>query len=220
MSLTLSDLLTSLAYRLGEDSSPTDASEKARRVRFINEGYRKMLSTMPIWFSISSTTFNSVLNQETYDTITGGFPADYRDMIELRVDDDLYTNIPDAKLAELEEIDDKDNIGDKWYVQENILHILPAPETSGTNNISMKYFKYPTLATSDSSTFIIPDFFTDALVAYAYARISQMDDKRGDASDGFNEFNEILQDLVAENNRQKFYNKSVVPSMPFSEDAD
>ena len=35
MSTTLGDVLTALAYRLGEDSSPNNTNERARRVNYI-----------------------------------------------------------------------------------------------------------------------------------------------------------------------------------------
>jgi len=209
MPLTLADLLTSLAYRLGEDSSPDDATEKSRRVRFINEGYRKLIATQPMWFSETSTTLSSVALQETYT-----LPSDFRDIIELRVDNEVYDAISQAEVFQLENTDDTEYLYNRFYIYQNELHILPKPEDSGTNNIAIKYFKYPTLVSSDSDTFIIPDFYLDALVAYAYARINQLDDRRGDSADGFDEFNEIVRDLMVENNRQKFYNKSIRPFYP------
>lgn len=213
MALTLSDLLTSLAYRLGEDSSPSDASERARRVRFINEAYRKVIATQPMWFSESSTAFNSVANQQKYTT-TDGFPSDYRDIIEVRVDNEIRDAISQAEAFQMEDTEDYEFLYNRYYIFKNELYLVPAPENSGTNNITIKYFKYPTLVSNDSDTFVIPDFYLDALVAYAFARVSQLDDKRGDAADGFNEFNEIVRDLTVENNRQKFYNKSIAPFYP------
>lgn len=220
MSRTLSELLTSLAYRLGEDSSPTDASEKARRISFINEGYRKLIGTYPAWFQQSSATFNSVANQQAYST-AGGFPTNFRDMIEVRVDDEVYEGISPSEVFSLYDTDDFDNIGNKYYMYQGSLNILPAPTDNGTNNIAIKYYAYPTAVSSDSDTFVIPDFYLDALVAYAYARISYLDGKRGDSADAFNEFNEIVGDLMMESNRQKFYGKDIATMNPsIFEDAD
>lgn len=213
MALTLSDLLTSLAYRLGEDSSPSDATEKARRIRFINEAYRKVIAMQPMWYAESSTAFNSVANQQKYG-VSDGFPSDFRDIIELRVDGEVRDAISQPEVFQLEDTDDVEYLYNRYYIYNNELYIVPAPENNGTNNISIKYFKYPAMVSNDSDTFVIPDFYLDALVAYAYARINQLDDRRGDSADGFNEFNEIVRDLMVENNRQKFYNKSIRPFYP------
>jgi hypothetical protein len=219
MSTTLSDVLTSLAYRLGENSSPTDTNEKARRVRFIVQGYKDALNRHPFWFTEESTTFNSVANQSAYTTV-GGFPTDYRDMIELRVDDVIYTAIPQSKVfgaydSSINRFNYDELLHDRhYYVFDGTLYLLPETPSNGTNNISMKYYKWPTMPTVDASTFVIPDAFIECLSAYAYARISQIDDRRGDASDGFDEYNEILGRMIAENNRQKFYGKSIRPVHP------
>jgi len=219
MSYALSDVLTSLAYRLGENSSPTDTNEKARRVRFIVQAYKDVLNRFPFWFTEESTSFNSVANQSAYTTAEG-FPSDFRDMIELRVDDTLYTAIPQSKVFGLydanENLFNYDSLvhSRHYYIFDGALYILPETASAGTNNITMKYYKWPTMPTVDASTFVIPDAFIECLSAYAYARISQIDDRRGDASDGFDEYNEILQRMIAENNRQKFYGKSARPIHP------
>ena len=219
MSVTLADVLTSLAYRLGEDQSPSDANEKARRVRFINEAYRKVIIRAYWWFTEASADFNSVANQANYDT-TDGFPSDYRDMIELRLDDKVYTYIPQSKVfglydSTMQIFNYDDLISNKhWYVFDNTLTLLPTPTTSGTDNIVMKYWKFPTSVTTDAGTFLIPDQFIDCLDAYAYARIAQLDTMRGDAADGLSEFNSIMEDMMVENNRRKIFNKSarVIPN--------
>lgn len=220
MALTLANLLTSLAYRLGEDSSPSDATEKAKRVRFINEAYRKVCARHPFWFLEGSITFDSVANQETYTT-TDGFPTDYRDMIELRVDNKVYTYIPMPQVFGLYDstmnlFNYEDLISNKhWYIFDNTLHILPKPSANGTDNISMKYFKNATEVTTDAGTFLIPDQYLEGLlVAYAFGRMSQIDSERGDAADGFAEYEETFRELVSEENRRKFFNKSVRPIPP------
>lgn len=219
MSYTLSDVLTSLAYRLGENSSPTDTDEKARRVRFIVQGYKDVLNRAPFWFTEESTTFDSQAAKSAYTT-TDGFPSDYRDMIELRVDDILYTPIPQSKVFGMYDASDSlfnyDSLihSRHFYVFDGVLYILPETASAGTDNIAIKYFKWPTMPTTDASVFVIPDAFIECLSAYAYGRLSQIDDRRGDAADGFDEYNEILQRMVVENNRQKFFGKSARPIHP------
>ena len=215
MAKTLLDLLTSLSYRLAEDSVPSDSSEKARRVRFINEGYRNLISRYPFRFTEASTTDDTVASQEAY-----ALPSDFRLPVEIRVDDLLYTPV------QLKEVFGIYNnawpafnydtfLSDRhYYIYANEIHLLPIPSSNGTDNISIKYLKYPTEATSDTSTFIIPDFWLDALVAYAYARICMLDDLRGNASDGMTEFEEMYRQMVAEDNRRKFFKQASRPVSP------
>lgn len=217
MALTLADVLTSVAYRLGEDASPSDANEKARRVRFINEAYRKICSRHPFWFTEATASFNSVANQEEYTT-TDGFPSDFRDMVELRVDNKVYTYIPTSKIFGLYDstmnlFNYEDLVSNKhWYIFDNTLHILPKTPSNGVNNITMKYYKLPTAVSADAGTFLIPDLYVEGtLSAYCFARLSTQDTERGDASDALNEFEETYKEIVAEDNRRKFYLKSARP---------
>jgi hypothetical protein len=220
MAKTLADVLTALAYRMGEDSSPSDAAESARRIRYINMGYFKIFTTQSFWFDKKSTTFNSVANQETYTTV-GGFPSDYRDMIELRVDNKVYTYIPESEVTGLYDstvqfFNYNQLVNARhWYVFGDAeLHILPATPSAGTANISMKYHAWPTEVTSTSGTFLIPDMFTHMLDAYAFAQLSSIDSERGDKADAIAEFNDALTDLVVEDNRRKIWNKSVRTTNP------
>ena len=215
MSKTLSDVLTSLSYRLGESSVPSDASERARRIRYINEGYRNLISRGVFWFTEDSSTESTVADQEAYS-----LPSDFRIMIEVRVDDKVYTPISQKEAFSLYDstyqyFNYDDVVSNKhFYIFNNEIHILPAPSAIGVDNISFKFYNYPTEVSADSDTFVIPDFFSEALVSYAYARVCMLDDKRGNASDGMNEFEEIYLQLVRESNRNKFKNKSVRPIDP------
>lgn len=215
MAKTLDDVLLELAYRLGEDSSPTNTNEKARRVRYINEGYRKVVERMPFWFTEETYTTSSVADDPTYS-----LPTDYRDMVEVRVDNVLYTPISHHKVFGMYDEDNQvfnygDLITDKhWYIFDSLLYLVPAPASSGTNNIELKYYRYPTEVTTGSGTFIIPDLYIGALSAYAYARKNQYKGKRGEAADGFAEFSDILRSLVMEHNRQRFAGKNMRPTHP------
>lgn len=219
MAYTVADALTMLSRRLGENNSSTSANEQARRISYIAEGYRKLINQTYFWFLEASTTFDSVADKKEYTT-ADGFPSDYRDMVELRVDGALYTPIPQSKVFGLynEEMSvfNYDNlITDKhYYIYGGNLIFLPATPDNGTDNISMKYIKYPTVPSSTSSTFAIPDYFIDGVVAYAYGRMGQVKGDRAMASDGFTEFEEFKGELMAEHNKRKFYNKSARPTHP------
>jgi hypothetical protein len=215
---TLGNVLTSLAYRLGEASAPTDAVEVSRRINFVQEGYKKILNKYITWWWLETAdTFDSDAGKETYTT-TDGFPSDYRDMLELRVDDYLYTPIAQGKIFGLYNSDynffNYQNLAsDKhWYVFGGELHILPATPSNGTDNISIKYFKYPTMPTTSASVLDIPDSYAGALDAFAFGRLKQLKGKRGDGADGYNEFNDLLLDMTVEQNKRAFWNKSIRPT--------
>ena len=212
MATTVPDIQTSLAYRLGENAAPTNITEKARRLRFINEALRSLWNRNQWWFSEDTASLSAVSNQEEYS-----LPADYRDIIDLKVDGKFYTLSNYADLADNSNIlgpysQTLPVISSQSYVLDNTLHVLPKPTANGTDNIEIRYFKGPATLT-ESSILEVPDLFADAIVAFAYARICQLDSERGSAADGFDEFEEIIVNLTKEHNRHYLFGKSVLPNL-------
>ncbi len=83
------------------------------------------------------------------------------------------------------------------------------PTTPATGTISAvkrdivyNFYKLPSRITALTDTLLIPDLFFEAFVAYIKARIDLRDSERGSAGDGFDEFNELIQDLDVENNKR------------------
>ncbi len=217
MAKTLANVLTSIAYRLGEDSAPSASNEVARRTSYVNEAYLDICRKQPFWFTEETATFNTVASQQAYTT-AHSFPSNYRDMVELRVDGKLYTYIPLKRV--FGEYDSTismfnyDGIANNrhWYYFDSTLCILPTP--ASILAVTMKYYKNPTEVSSSGDTFIIPDMFINAVVCFACGRIAHWKGLRGDAADFYKEYEEIFGDMVAENNRQAFYTKSVRPVHP------
>ena len=212
MAITVADMLTSIAYRRGEAGSPDNATEQARRIRFLNEAYRAVMLKNYYWFAVKTLTDDTVASQETYT-----LPSDYREMIEVRVDDlarypmpaseafDFYRYPPIAFTYKY----DYDN--KYYYIFGSELHLIPEPSAAGTDNLQLRYYYWPTALTTTSDTVIIPDQYTEALVAYAFARLAHLRGKRGDASDGFEEFNELVREMNKENMRRNVWGKAVTP---------
>lgn len=280
MATTLADLQLRLAYRLAEDSAPTDTNEKNRRTSFLNEGYKKVLGEHYWWFLRRIAAQSSAEDQEIYI-----LPSDFRDIIELRYNRKLCTFIP------LEDATGTYNYPPTYYAYRSIaqrfyiygdqeLHMLPetgetaetfsvssltrsgttataaiashglrvgdfilisgaseadyngshmvtsvtendltftvsnSPSTPATGtitaqwqNIVYRYYTYPSLLSSDADTIVIPEQFSDVLVAYAFGRYGYIDDLRANAADGFEEYNQILKDLISEHNRRSLYEK-------------
>jgi len=207
MALTVHDLLTSVAYRRGESGNPDNATEQARRLRFLNEAYRAVLLKNRYWFTVKTGSDSTKADHEAYD-----LPADFRDMLEVRIDDIARYPMADFDAfasyrypPDIPTYDDRQ----RYYLSGNQIHFLPAPTEDGTNNIAYRYYYWPANPTQMSDTVIIPDQYTDALVAYVFARLAHQDGERGDASDGFEEFNEIVREMNKENMRRGLWGKGI-----------
>ena len=287
MSVTLSDLQTRLAYRLGEDSAPSDSNEVNRRKSFFNEAQRKALGEYYWWFLEDQKSTTSVDAQEIYS-----LDSTFREMIELRVDGDVVT--PIAKHDAFATFDypplsyQYESVTPNYYIfGDNELHLLPIPssapsavavtsitQTAGVatvttttahgyfnhgwvtiagatptayngeqhitsvadtthftfsvasattspatgtitateRNIVYRFWKLVVDLSDTTDTISLPDRYADALIAYAFGRkVGTVEGMEGTANNAFAEFNEIIKDMSAEQNRKQIYNKSVKP---------
>jgi hypothetical protein len=288
MSITALDILNSVAYRRGESGNPDNSTETARRLRFLNEAYRRLNQAGYFWFHEKTASLKTTDDEEIV-----ALPSDYRDSIEIRVDGIVRYPVPADQAFDFYQYPplafaykyDYDN--KYYYIFGNELHLLPFPDSSpsaisvstltgsgttatcttatahglsnnefvviagadqsefngtfkitvvsttqftytldtsatiatatGTitatkNNIIIRYYFYPAAITTTSSTVVVPDQYTEALVAYVWARLAHLDGERGTAEDGFNEFNEIVGEIKKENMRRNVWGKSVTPA--------
>jgi len=208
MATTADNLQLSLAYRLHEDSAPS-GTEASRRLQSLNEAYFTVLRKNPWWFTEAKSTFNSVADQESY-TSTDGFPSDLRgsSILELRYNDTLYTPILQSEAFSEYTGTYYTGHTQSYFVFNKSLYPVPKFPAAGTNNVTIKYYKYPTKLVSGSDTVLIPDEYADILVSFALARKYQAKGKRGSASDAFDEFNEVLAQMNKEQNDYMFALKS------------
>lgn len=218
MSLTVADVQTALAYRLGEDSAPTNSSELARRRKFIDQANKALFKRHRWWWTQSEFSISTVADQEYYTPGSDSYPTDIKDLVELRVDDLVYTYIPEHEVFGMYEyplnIYNLPNVTGEhhWYIWMNRLYVLPIP--SSVLTMKGKYWAKATTLTADTDTLLVPDEYENALDAFAYGRIMQIDDERGSAADGFDEFEEAVRDMRIEQNKLDFYNKSAKPTHP------
>lgn len=218
MSTTLTELHARLSRRLGEDSVPTiTGNEGMRRTQFINEGLKAITRKHYWWWTEKSTTFSSVANQASYST-SDGFPSDIRNshILELRFDGTLYTPAIQSDVFDLTNASYSGK-GQEYMVFAKSLYPLPAYPSTGTDNVSVKYYKVPSLLSSGSDAIDIPDEYADILVAFALGRIQSLDGKRGSAADNYDEFKEIYQDMEKEQNNYLFALKSSSETGPLYE---
>lgn len=294
MATAVSTLLERLAYRLGEDSSPNDSNEEARRISYLSEGQRKVMGETYWWFASTIASLPTEANVEIYS-----LESDFRDMIEVRVDRNICTPISEPKLFTNYDYPplnyEYDTLIDRyWVFGDSEMHILPIPQSAPTTytlasltsssttatgttstahglkvndyitiagatetayngtfrvtgvpttttftytlastttspatgtptmtqrNVVYRYWQQHTDFTATTDTTIIPDRFSDILVAYALQRkmTGALEDERGSMSDAIEEYNEILKDMKKENNRKKFYFKQFIPR-PYGDD--
>ena len=77
--------------------------------------------------------------------------------------------------------------------------------TATRNNLELKQnYKPDSVFTELTDTIVIPDDYKDVLSAYVFARLAQLEGERGDASDGFNEFNGIIKQMNQEYMRRQY----------------
>lgn len=87
--------------------------------------------------------------------------------------------------------------------------------TATERNIVYRYWSLATDLSADADTIKIPDRYSDIIIAYALGRKqSTVEDMARTGTEGFEEYNQILKDMIAEHNRKCLYNKSVPPLSP------
>ncbi len=202
MAMTVADLQLTLAQRLGENSAPNDTNEKARRLGYFNEAYRSILRKNYWWFTEKTFSFDSVASQASYST-ADGFPSDFRKFLEVRYNGSLITPVVQPTAFSSQDSSyPTESAG--YYIFAGSMYPTPVFPDSGTDYITGKYYYTPAKLALDADLIVIPDIFTDVLVAYAYARMSLKRGKRGSSADGFDEWKEILKDMQVEQNNYLF----------------
>lgn len=206
MAVTVADILDSVALRKGESGTPNNLIENKRRVKYINQAYMAILQKNAYWFTEKTVkTDHTVASQEAYT-----LPTDYREMIEVRIDDII--RIPEPSTEAFSEYSYPPTAtyytgyyADKYYfIYNNEIHFLPIPSTTSvTNNIQYRYYYWPTKLTTSTDAIVIPEAYCEALSAYCAGRIAKMSGKRGSAADDFDEFNEIVSETNKENLRRQ-----------------
>lgn len=207
MAKTLTNLQTSLAYRLDEDSVPNSTSaEYKKRLSFINEAYRDIVRRHTWWFTETTGQFTTVANQASYGS-ADGVPTDIRAILELRFQNKLYTPITQSEGMGAMTLP-YSNYSESYFEFGGKIYFVPPIGSSVTNGVTLKYYKSHTDLATGTDTIIIPDIFSDALVAYPYARTIGKESERGSAGDGYAEYTEILKIMTEEQNKYLFQFKS------------
>lgn len=202
MALTTADLQTSLAYRLGETSSPSDSTTKALRLEWLNQGYFTLSRRKNWWWLEASSTANT----NTGSTTGYAEPSDLKAFKELKISDVFYDEIPYE--------DNRIHTGSsavvsipyvtrsfKFYRFAGRYYLVPVDGNDSAIHY-IKYYKRLTAKVADGGTFLIPDEYLEAIVAFAEARYWMSITQQAKAAAPYAEFEEIAQEMAREHSRR------------------
>jgi hypothetical protein len=202
MGLPVSDLQTNLAYRLGENAAPSDSTIKAQRLEWLNMGYFDIARRRNwFWLEASHST-----NTNTGSTTGYAEPTDCKEFIELKISDVFYDQVPYRKnrvygasgaIVTLPSL----SRSYKFYRYGGYYYLIPEDGADAAVHY-IKYWKRVTKATGDSSTFLIPDEYLEALTAFAEARYWMSIVQPAKASVPMQEFEAIIQHMDKEQGRR------------------
>lgn len=197
MALNTDDLQTQLSYRLGESSAPSDSTTKGQRLEWMNQAYMTLARRRNWWWLEATDTSNS----NTGSTTGYPEPTDLKKFIELKIDSVYYDEIPYE--------DDRDYQGSsaivslptirrsyKFYRFGGRYYLVPTDSNDAADHTIHYYKRVSKVA--DGGTFLIPDEYLEALVAFAEARYWMSITQQAKASVPFQEFEEISKEMARE----------------------
>lgn len=94
MTLTVNDVLQAVASRMGYNSVPSNASERARWISFCSEAQRSVIRKNFYWFTQDTKSITTVIDQERYN-----LDATFRAMIDVRINGRIVRPITQHEQA-------------------------------------------------------------------------------------------------------------------------
>lgn len=201
MALTVSDLATNLAYRLGETAAVSDSTTVAQRLEWMNMAYFDIARRYNWWWLEASDTANT----NTGSTTGYAEPTDLKEFIELKIDDIFYDQVPygdnrvftgASAIVSLPQT----NRTFKYYRFGGRYYLIPV-DGAGAETHYIKYYKRVTKRVA-GDTFLMPDEYLEAITAFAEARYWMSITQQAKAVAPFQEFEQILQQMQEEQGRR------------------
>ena len=202
MSTTGANLQTSLAYRLGETSAPSDNTTKNIRYVWLTEGYFDLARSRN-WFWQEATNTS---NTNTGSTTGYAEPSDLKEFRELEINGVFYDQIPytDRRIY-------TNTLGVvslpslrrsyKYYRYGGRYYLIPTDGNDAATH-TIKYYKRVSVIDDDADTILIPDEYREALVAYAEGKYWMSITQQAKAVAPFQEYEQIVAQLEQEHNRR------------------
>lgn len=203
--MILEKLLTQLAYRLDESSSPNSSSEKTKRVASINASRRKIWSEGIFWWSeFVDTSLTTISGQQEYD-----MPVKAKILLDVRVDGNIRKPMitSDAMNTYTE---NQTFTEPAYYLFADKIVFLPTPSTAGDQIKIKGFLTYPGDLEDDSDETVIPDDYVDLILSYAEWRHRLKHSMPGDASIAAQEYNDLLKGMKREDNKRGLWAKGGV----------
>lgn len=197
MSYICGDIVTRVQQRV-RDTGYSSTEIKG----FLNDTQNDVFNEYRLPFM--ETTHDYTLTVGVADITNGsGLPTDYVQAIDLI----LTTTGHEKKLVyrDVREMDDlypdyenstahTNSVPGEWYLYAQTLKVFPEPDLAYT--ATLRYYKKPTLLSSDSGIPSLPSEFEELLVVGAAYRVLQVKDNYDQAAILQNRYDELLQKLV------------------------
>lgn len=205
MAYTLSDIRSKVGQRVRDSNYST-----TEITNYLNDTLNDIYNEYRLPFM--QTTQNYTVTIGAPDITNGsGLPTNYVQAIDL-----IMTTSGSEKVVpykDFEEADDShpdledtttyatSNSPDFWYFYGDTIKVFPAPKTAYT--LKLRYYKKPTMLSSDSDVPELPSQYEEALVMGASYRVLQVKDNYDQAGVLQNKYDEILQKLVVRSSQHQ-----------------
>ena len=192
MAYQLGDIVTKVQQRVRDTGYSTTEIKN-----YINDAQNDVFNEYKLPFVQEAQDYTTVAN--VADLTNGsGLPTNYVQALEI-VDSTgrALTYIDVREVAQLD--DSSERTPDRWYFYEDTINLYPTPTEAQT--LTLRYYKKPTVITSDSAVPEVPSEFEELLVVGEAYRVLQVKDNYDQAGILQNKFDEILQKLVVKYSR-------------------
>lgn len=197
MSYTTGDTVSKVQRRVRDTQySSTEIKD------YLNDTQNDVFNEYRLPFMQASQGYTLVAG--TSDITNGvGLPTDYVQALDITLTTAGYEKVLNyIDVSELDNIhpdpDDTTvnpvNVPENWYFYADTIKVYPVPAAAYT--LTLRYYKKPTVLSSDSDVPDIPSEFQEILVMGAAYRVLQVKDNYDQAGILQNKYDEILQKLV------------------------
>lgn len=197
MSYITGDIVTKVQQRV-RDTGYSSTEIK----NYINDAQNDVFNEYRLPFMQATQPYT--LAAGTSDITNGsGLPTNYVQALDLTLTSAGYEEvIPYVDVSEIDQLyPDPDDtavnpagVPAKWYFYADTIKVYPVPASAYT--VSLRYYKNPTLVSSDADVPSLPSEFEELLVLGAAYRVLQVKDNYDQAAILQNKYDEILQKLV------------------------
>lgn len=197
MAYTTGDIVTRVQQRI-RDTGYSSTEIKG----YLNDTQNDVFNEYRLPFMETTQTYT--LTPDVSDISNGaGLPANYVQALDITLTSSGRESV--LQYVDVREIDnlypDPDDTSinpsgqpTKWYFYADTIKVFPVPDEAYT--LSLRYFKKPTLLSSDADVPELPSQFEEILVVGAAYRVLQVKDNYDQAAILQNKYDEILQKLV------------------------